>query len=262
MAAAYLCRESADTMAGYILYSNDVLFQMWNHLEDAVREGTHRWKQCFGFSGPLFDSFFPTDDAMRTFIMGMHGFGVLSSPAVVAAFDLSGFRKMADLGGATGHLTIAACERYPSLHGTVMDFSRVLQVAEERIALSPARGRIQCVPGDFFSDALPDADLYALGRILHDWNQEKVEQLVGKVFAALPPGGALLLAEKLLDNDHHGPVAAQMQSLNMLVCTEGRERSFAEYEQLLRGAGFTQVDFARTGQPVDAVLARKPAAAT
>ncbi len=256
-AEQYLCREAPGSMVGYVLYSNDVLFQMWDKLEDSVREGTHRWNQTFGFSGPLFDSFFPTDDAMRTFIMGMHGFGVLSSPAVAEAFDLSCFRSVVDLGGATGHLTIAICERYPQIRGTVFDFARVLRVAEEQIALSEAKGRIQCLAGDFFRDPLPPADLYAMGRILHDWTETKVEELIQKAFEALPREGGLLLAEKLLDDDQHGPVPAQMQSLNMLICTEGKERSFAEYEALLRRAGFAEVKAVRTGKPVDAVLAIK-----
>lgn len=255
--ASYLCRGSVTSMTGYILYSNDVLMNLWSHLEDAVREGTHRWNQSFGFAGPLFDSFFPTDEAMRTFIMGMHGFGTLSSPAVAQAFDLSSFKTVADLGGATGHLTIALCERYPRLRGVVFDFPRVLRVAEEQIAQSSARDRIECLAGDFFRDALPAADLYVMGRILHDWNDAKVHELVRKSYDALPSGGALLLAERLLDDDHHGPVAAQMQSLNMLICTEGRERSLDEYSQLLRQAGFVEVEAVRTGKPVDAILARK-----
>lgn len=257
VSSAYLCRNSNTSMTGYIIYSNDVLTDLWSHLEDAVREGTHRWNQSFGFSGPLFDSFFPTDEAMRTFIMGMHGFGTLSSPAVAQAFDLSGFKTVADLGGATGHLTIALCERYNQLRGVVFDFARVLRVAEEQIAQSSARGRIVCMAGDFFRDELPVADLYVMGRILHDWDDAKVDELVCKSFNALPSGGALLLAEKLLDENHHGPASAQMQSLNMLICTEGRERSFAEYSELLKRAGFTKVEFVRTGKPVDAILARK-----
>jgi len=255
--AQYLCRSSETSMAGYILYSNDVLMDLWSHLEDAVREGTHRWNQSFAFAGPLFDSFFPTDEAMRTFIMGMHGFGTLSSPAVAQAFDFSGFRTVLDLGGATGHLTVALCERYPQLQGLVFDFPGVLRVAEEQISHSGARDRIRCVSGDFFRDEFPAADLHAMGRILHDWNEAKVRQLIGKSFQALPSGGALLLAEKLLDDDKHGPVPAQMQSLNMLICTEGRERSLPEYSELLRQAGFAEVTAVRTGKPVDAILARK-----
>src|SRR5436189_247014 len=89
-----------------------VLWQLWAHLDDAVREGTHRWKQTFGLDGPIFSHFFRTDDDRREFLMGMHGQGLLSSPHVVAAFDLGRFRRLVDLGGATGHLVVAACQRY------------------------------------------------------------------------------------------------------------------------------------------------------
>ena len=256
-AATYLRRASPHSFTGYVNYSNDVLYRMWDHLEDAVREGTHRWPQTFHSTGPLFESFFPTEEKMRTFTMGMHGFGVLSSPAVAAAFDLSGFRHIVDLGGATGHLTIAVCEHYPEMRGTVFDFARVLKVAEEQIACSPARERIRCVAGDFFADELPEGDLYALGRILHDWSPDKIARLLGKIYARLPEGGGLLIAERLLDDDKCGPVAAQMQSLNMLVCTEGKERSLGEYRALLEAAGFGDVRGVRTFKPVDAILALK-----
>lgn len=256
-ASEYLCAGSKHSMLGYINYSNDILMRLWLNLEDAVREGTNRWNQTYGSSGPLFDSFFPTDDAMRTFIMGMHGFGTLSSPAVAQAFDLSGFHHIADLGGATGHLTIAICERYPHLRGTVFDFAKVLNVAREQIALSSASDRIACQAGDFFTGELPPADLYALGRILHDWTPAKIDLLLGKIYNALPEGGALLIAEKLLDDDKCGPIPAQMQSLNMLICTEGKERSLPEYRELLTRAGFKSVEGKRTGTPIDAVLARK-----
>jgi acetylserotonin O-methyltransferase len=256
-AQEYLCRNSKRSMTGYILYSNNVLFPMWSHLEDAVREGTHRWQQTFGSTGPLFSSFFPTEEKMRTFIMGMHGFGMLSSPAVTAAIDLSHFRQMVDLGGATGHLTVAACERYPLLRGIVFDFPEVLQVAREQITNSSAHDRIQCVPGNFFTDPLPQGDLYALGRILHDWSAAKIEFLLKKIYQQLPAGGALLIAEKLLDEDKLGPVAAQMQSLNMLVVTEGKERSLPEYEMLLKQVGFREIQGVKTGKPIDLILAYK-----
>src|ERR1700752_4581118 len=51
VATAYLCRTSPCSLAGYILYSNDVLFRLWAHLEDAIREGTPRWTQAFGTDG-------------------------------------------------------------------------------------------------------------------------------------------------------------------------------------------------------------------
>lgn len=257
VAAQYLCRSSEHALTGYILYSNDVLFQVWAHLEDAVREGSHRWKQTFGLTGPIFDHFFQTEESMRTFLMGMHGFGVLSSPQVAAAFDLSRFRRFVDLGGATGHLAIAACEQYPELRAAVFDLPRVIEIAREEVARSSVAPRIELIAGDFFRDALPGADLFSVGRILHDWSEDKIRTLLEKIYARLPPGGGLLVAEKLLDEDKTGPVPAHMQSLNMLVCTEGKERTVSEYRALLEAAGFTNIEGRRTGAPLDAVLALK-----
>jgi len=238
----YLRSDSPDTLAGYILYSNSVLYPMWAHLEDAVREGAPRWQQTFGLEGPLFTAFFRTDEAMREFLKGMHGFGQLASPSVVAVFDLSRFHHLVDLGGASGHLAKAARERYPNLKTTVFDLPAVKKAYPGIVA------------GDFFTDPLPPADLYALGRILHDWSEPKIRTLLRKVYEALPSGGGLLVAEKLLDPAN---VPAHMQSLNMLICTEGRERSAEEYAALLKEAGFSTVESRPTGTILDATLAMK-----
>lgn len=257
IAEHYLRAASPHTLRGYIRYSDEALYPMWAHLDDAVREGSHRWRQTFGIEGALFSHFFRTEDAMRDFLLGMHGFGMLTSPAVVAAFDLSRFRRLVDLGGATGHLTIAACERYPDLRGVVFDLPPVIPAAREQVAKSPARGRIEIIAGDFFEDDLPDADLFALGQILHDWTEDKIARLLRRIHDRLPEGGALLIAERLLNDDGAGPLPAVMQSLNMLICTEGRERTPAGYESILRAAGFREIGFRRTGTARDAVLARK-----
>lgn len=257
VAETYLYTGSALSMRGYVRYSDEALYPMWGHLEDAVREGTHRWTQSFGLAGPIFSAFFRTDDAMRDFLMGMHGFGMLTSPELVRAFDLGRFRRLVDLGGATGHLAIAACERYAELHAVVFDLPRATALAREQVAKSRACERIDVVGGDFFEDELPAADLYYVGRILHDWTEGKIERLLGRIVGRLPEGGALLIGEKLLEEDGVGPLAANMQSLNMLIVTEGRERSLGEYAGLLRRAGFQAVEGRRTGAALDAILAVK-----
>jgi acetylserotonin N-methyltransferase len=131
-------------------------------------------------------------------------------------------------------------------------------LARKVIGRSPAADRISIQTGDFFQDELPQGDLFALGRILHDWTDEKGLQLLGRIHRALPSGGAVLLAEKLLDEDRHGPAWALSQDLNMLCCTEGQERTFSEYAGLLHAAGFVDARASVTLSPLDAVIASKP----
>ena len=139
----------------------------------------------------------------------------------------------------------------------VFDLPAVVPAALEQVARSAARERIEVVAGDFFEDELPEADLFALGQVLHDWTEDKIVALLRRISERLPAGGGLLIAERLLHEDGVGPVSANLQSLNMLVCTEGRERSPGEYERLLRAAGFQDMEFRRTGTPRDAILASK-----
>jgi acetylserotonin N-methyltransferase len=243
-ASAYLCTASPSRMTGYLNYSNEILWKMWGNLEGAVREGTNRWRETYGWDGPIFSSFFKTEAAMREFLMGMHGQGLMSSPAVVAAFDLSRFRRMVDLGGATGHLVIAACQRYPELRGVVFDLPETGALAREIKGASSVADRIEVIAGDFFVDELPESDLYSLGRILHDWTEAKGLAL-------------LLIAEKLLDDDKTGPRWAAMQNLGMLLYTEGKERTLSEYRALLERVGFASVEGVVTPTPLDAILATK-----
>ncbi|HLW67528.1 MAG TPA: class I SAM-dependent methyltransferase [Gemmataceae bacterium] len=255
--AAYLCKSSPQRLTGYIGYSDKVMWKLWANLEDAVREGAHRWKQTFDLDGPIFSHFFRSPEQTREFLMGMHGYGLISSPVVAAAFDLSRFRCLVDLGGATGHLVIAACRRYPNLRGVVFDLPEAVGLAQEIVSATEVANRITITAADFFSDPLPEGDLFSLGRILHDWSEAKILKLLTRIYERLPKGGALLIAEKLLIEDKTGPRWAQMQNLNMLTCTEGKERTLSEYEALLMRVGFAEVTACRTPSPLDAVLAVK-----
>jgi acetylserotonin N-methyltransferase len=257
VAAAYLCRSSPRRLTGYLNWSNGYMWQLWSHLADAVREGSHRWQQAFGWDGPIFSHFFKDEETKREFLIGMHGFGLVSSPHVARAFDLSGYHTLVDLGGATGHLAIAACERWPNLNAVVFDLPDAVPLAEEIVRQSAVKDRVQIVAGDFFSDPLPAGDVFALGRIVHDWTEAKIDLLFKRIYERLPNGGAILIAEKLLHDDKTGPRWAQMQSLNMLTCTEGKERTLGEYEELLVRAGFSDVRGVRTPSPLDAVMAVK-----
>lgn len=256
-AQTYLVSTSPDSLAGYIVYSEQSLYPLWGHLDDAIREGTNRWEQTFGSRTALFDHFFRNEAAKRNFLTGMHGLGQLTSKGVARAFDLSRFRHLVDVGGATGHLAIAACEAYAPLRATVLDLPAVSDLARECIAKSAVAERVAFQPGDFFTNDLPTADLYAIGRILHDWGLDKCIRLLTRIHQALPSGGGLLIAETLLNDDHTGPRHALMQSLNMLVCTEGKERSCSEYREMCAAAGFRSVECRRTGTVLDAILAMK-----
>jgi len=96
-----------------------------------------------------------------------------------------------------------------------------------------------------------------LGRIIHDWDEENIKKLLKKIYAALPKGGALIIFEKILDDDKCGDIGALLQSLNMMVQMDGKERNMKEYKSLLEEAGFSNVEYKKTGLPLDVIIAFK-----
>lgn len=73
------------------------------------------------------------------------------------------------------------------------------------------------------------------------------------------PGGALLVLEKMLNEEKDGPMMTLLFDLGMLMLNEGRERTAQEYKTLLSKHGFQdiQVKVLEKSQYRDAILARK-----
>lgn len=260
LADEYLRSSSPRTLAGHVRFTNRSLYRRWAGLEDAIvtgeplRPGAVRAavRRLARWLGPVGRRFLTSAEPDESFVASMHGRGLLTSQHVVAAFDLGRFTRLVDLGGSSGHLTLAALERHPTLRGCVFDRPAVIAVARKLVG-----ARADLVAGDFFRDPLPPADLYVLGKVLHNCDQRRAAELLARIHAALPEGGGLLIAERLLEEDGLGPRDVLLSSLNMLIATGGRERTFSEYRALLADAGFRTVEHRTTGAMLDAILAVK-----
>ncbi|CAH2220536.1 acetylserotonin O-methyltransferase, partial [Pelobates cultripes] len=111
--------------------------------------------------------------------------------------------------------------------------------------------------GNFFKDPLPDADLFILSRILHDWDDDTCLKLLKKIYMACKPGGGILIIEMILNEDRTGPLIAHLNSILMLAITDGKERTLSAFKTLLETAGFKDIQLGTNGKIMEAILARK-----
>jgi hypothetical protein len=117
-----------------------------------------------------------------------------------------------------------------------------LEIAQEKIAEAGFADCIKTHPGDFFKEELPrGSDVILLSMILHDWTPEKNRMIVRKCFDAVSSGGALIVSEQMMNDDKTGPIPAALMSLNMLIETEGRNYTWAEYTEWLEEVGFIEI---------------------
>lgn len=186
------------------------------------------------------DSAMEEDRLARHFTLMLAGRAKNIAPVLAEKVDLSQARCLLDIGGGTGVYAIACLQRYPQLRAIVFDRPAVLKVAAEFAQQYGVADRLQGVAGDMFADPLPaGCDAMLLSNILHDWDVPDCRRLVAKSAAALPAGGRLLIHDVFLNDDQSGPLYAALFSVALMLITEGRNYSGAEYRAWLTEAGLT-----------------------
>ncbi len=152
--------------------------------------------------------------------------------AVVDGYDFSSCAVIADIGGGRGHLLHEILRKHPRVSGILVDLPHVIAEVD-----APDSRRLRLVPGDFFSSEIPQADVYVLMEVLHDWPDADARRILTAIRRGAPPRSRVLIVESLITDTpdiHEGKVL----DVIMLAMTGGRERTAAQYEQLLRGSGF------------------------
>ncbi|XP_061917701.1 probable bifunctional dTTP/UTP pyrophosphatase/methyltransferase protein isoform X2 [Entelurus aequoreus] len=255
LAKRFLLSDAPWSLLGYMAHCDDTVWPLFNHLDSAVQEGANQHHKAFGKNpGDLFqDTVYSGQEVKLRFMKAMDNIAKVTGRAVATAFDLSAFKTACDLGGCTGAMAAEITRAHPGMSVTVFDLPTVIEMTHHFHSPS-AEDRVTFVSGDFFKDALPKADLYILSRILHDWSDEKVQLLLGRIAEMCTPGRAVLIAETMLDE--RSPYSA-LQSLNMLVQTEGLERTQRQYADLLGKHGFGRALGVHTMNFLDAFIAFK-----
>ena len=256
---AFLVRGKPYYFGGWVQMLDQRLYPGWGRLDEAVR--TNRpttWDP--DRQNSLFDGEDPR--LLAVFWEAMHSLSTFTARTLGQAIDLGGARRLLDVGGGSGAYDIELCRLYPDLTAMVYDLPKVAGIAARKVEEAGLPGRISTMAGDFFADpSLPGGyDTILLSMVLHDWAEDRCRTILEKCWEALPSGGEVIIAELLVNDDRTGPPAAALMSLNMLVETEGRNYTPAEYGAWLRELGFRDVRtvwFEAAGAN-GAVIGRKP----
>lgn len=200
-----------------------------------------------------------SDDQGAEAMAEQHNLAVLHGCALAENFDFSNYKHLLDVGGGTGAMSIALCEKLPHLRATVFDLPENTEKAEEFVAKSGLQKRIECVGGDVQKDDLPkDFDVALLANLMAVFDAEMNKNLFRRIYEKLPPGGACLISGWILDENRLSP------EISVLFCLEDIcwnapdvERNFGVYKDWLEEAGFHDVEIKTYFEPTKLISAVK-----
>ncbi|MBC7783509.1 MAG: methyltransferase [Burkholderiales bacterium] len=253
----FLDKSSPRYVGGILEMLNARLFGFWNDLPDGLRTGKPQ-NEVKHSQKTIFDELYSDPARLEQFMGAMTGLSRINFEAFANKFDFSSFNTLCDIGGATGLLCMEVAKRHPHLSCTSFDLPAVEPIARKSIAAAGLTARVATAAGDFFNDPLPKADLITMGMILHDWNLEKKMHLIHAAYNALPPGGALVAIEALIDDERRENVFGLLMSLNMLIeFGDAFDYSGSDFRQWCSEVGFKRFEVIHLAGPASAAIADK-----
>ena len=252
----FLDRRQPSYVGGMLEMANARLYPFWGSLTEALRTGEPQNEAKRG--GDIFDELYADPDRLKGFVKAMTGLSQGPAQAMAAKFPWRDHQTVFDIGCAEGGVPVRLASAHPHLTGGGFDLPDVRPHFEAHVAAHGLSDRLAFHAGDFFADPLPRADVLVMGHILHDWDLEKKRLLIGKAFDALPPGGAFIAYDSIIDDARRENAFGLLMSLNMLIETRGGfDYTGADCMAWMREAGFREARTEHLVGPLSMVIGVK-----
>ena len=253
----FLDKHKASYVGGILEMANVRLFKFWHTLTEGLRTGEPQ-NEVRGGGVPLFEELYADPARLKQFAAAMTGLSHGSNIEIAAKVPWADYETFADLGTAQGDTAVQVALANPHVTGIGFDLPEMAPIFEDHAEQNGLAQRLSFVPGDFFIDEFPPADVVVMGHILHDWNVEEKRALIEKAHAALPAGGALVVYDTIIDDDRSQNTFGLLMSLNMLIETEGgSDYTASDCMGWMRSAGFTSTRTEHLAGPDSMVVAIK-----
>lgn len=169
---------------------------------------------------------------------------------VARRLPVGAMSTLVDVGGGNGALLSDLLEHYPHLQATLYERPAALGELVEKTGLP-----FKLEAGDFFTSVPGGADGYLLSWILHDWDDAHARKILTNCCVAMKACSQLFVIDRVLqDRPQDCSAKDTLLDLNMFVLHKGRERSFGDFVDLGRDAGFNRIELISTA-PNFAVIA-------
>jgi hypothetical protein len=226
-------------------------YQPFGELLDTVRTGEPAAEVMYGMKFEYWMAQDPERVAIKNAAMASVSNGWRDP--FLESFELPAGDLVADLGAADGSMLARLMQKAPGRRGIVFDLPEVISAATQTLAEYGVDDRVAVKGGSLFN-GVPTADVYLMSMVLHDWNDESAALILKNIAAAAAPGARLVVIEHIIPAGDT-PDFSKPTDLIMLGMTGGKERTAAEYADLLMSAGFNVDTIKETGTPFSAIEA-------
>jgi hypothetical protein len=234
LAETFLVEGSQRNQRGIVSMFKDWVLP-WSKLEQAVRTGKPVVEKQHDHG----------EEATRIYITGMLHRGIPQAYLLADEVDLSGRKKMLDVGGGPGIFSIIMCQKYSGLKGVVLDLPQTLRVTRDIIRDWKAEGLVSTQEGSYMDEGYGSGfDVVLTSSMISQEGPDIVKHILRESYKAMVSGGIILIQEQFLDDEKTGPMLPVQVGLNQLIHTPaGRAYSAKEVAAFAQEIGFRSLSY-------------------
>lgn len=236
-----------------MMFADDWIAQAYLRLEGTLRTGQDAVTLALGENTWSYFSKHP--GPAQLFQHAMTDFTAIAVRALLEAYDFTGVRRLADVGGGHGTLLAGVLAKYPSMSGVLFDLPEVISSARHAGLLAEAGERVSYEAGSFLETAPAGCDVYILKHIIHDWDDAHARTILSCIRERMAADSRVLLYEMIVPEPAE-PGPAVMLDIEMMAATVGgKERTRGEFEALFHSAGLKLARVVSTPGPISVLEA-------
>jgi SAM-dependent methyltransferase len=215
----FLDRAKPSYAGGILEMAEARLYPFWATLTEGLQTGALQNEAKHG--GDFFEELYADPARLAQFAAAMSSISVPSGQAIAAKFPWKDHQSLVDIGCAEGAVPVQVAVAHEHITGGGFDLPALEPIFNRYVTQFGLNDRLRFTGGDFFKDDWPQADVFVMGHILHDWDLDEKRKLLKSAYDALPDGGALIVYDAIIDDDRRENAFGLLMSLNMLIETPG-----------------------------------------
>jgi hypothetical protein len=232
----FLVRGKGAFIGDGLKYAED-LYPAWGRVAELMRTGAPQL--------PPETILGDDPEKTRAFVLAMHERAKGIGAVLPHGADLTGRKHLIDIGGGPGTYSVGLVRQTPGLRSTILDRPGVLAVTKELVAEQGFSDRVDLRPADYLTDDFGSGyDVALLSGMMHRETPESCQLLLRKAFAALDPGGLVMVSDVFFEDEAKTtPPFATFFALNMMLTAEhGTCHASPDMAAWMKAAGFVNVE--------------------
>ncbi|HEX9787274.1 MAG TPA: methyltransferase [Candidatus Binatia bacterium] len=237
------------TAEGFLVQGKPSYVGDFRHVALALWDGMAHLKESLKTGKPR--SRMDTGTELQVWEKLVLGIIVIAEPAAKALCDLLQIgserkaRKVLDIAGGSSIFGMTIVSRDPTAQVTQLDWPNVNAVAKKANKERGLEGKIRFVDGEHHSAAIETNyyDLVLASNFCRFESPEGNQELFGKAYSALKPGGVFVVNDFVPNEERTEPTFALRFSVYTLTHTpEGECWTLSQYSDWLTKAGFAAIE--------------------